>query len=140
MKDVRPALRALLLGDATVSGLIGGVRIHVSHLPQGQKTTSIVYNRISEQTDYHMAGGSGWAQARFQIDSWADDPDKSARLANAVYERLSGFKGTFAYGSNSPQDQIVIDAIFMDQGREDYDNVAELYRMSRDYIVWYAER
>jgi hypothetical protein len=26
---------------------------------------------------------------------------------------------------------------FLDQGREDFDQVAELFRMSRDYIVFY---
>jgi hypothetical protein len=140
MKDIRPALRALLLGDVTVSGLVGGIRIHSVRLPQGQKTASIVYNRITEQTDYHYAGGSGLAQARFQVDSWATTQDAAVVLANAAYDRLSGFGGILDYGSNSPQDQILINAIFMDQGREDFDSVAEMYRMSRDYIIWYAER
>lgn len=140
MKDIRPALRALLLGDATVSSLVGGVRIHNIRMPQGQKTASIVYNRISENGDYHMAGPSGLAHARFQIDSWALTADAAVALGNAVYDRLSGFRGPITWGSNSPVDQIEINGIFLDQGREDFDEVSELYRLSRDYIVWYAER
>jgi len=140
MKDIRPALRALLLGDATVSGLVGGVRIHVVRLPQGQRAASIVLSRISEGADYHMAGASGLAQTRMQVDSWAEDPDDAATLGNAVYDRLSGFRGPVSWGSNSPQDEIQIGGIFFDQGREDFDDVSELYRMSRDYLIWYAER
>lgn len=140
MKDIRPALRALLLGDATVNGLVGGVWVHGIRLPQGQKTASIVYNRISENTDYHMAGGSGLAQTRIQIDSWALTQDAAVALGNAVYDRLSGFRGPISWGSNSPLDEIEISGVFLDQGHEDFDAASELYRMSRDYVIWYAER
>lgn len=139
MKDIRPALRALLLGDAMVATISGG-RIYPVRLPQGQRLASIVYNRISELGDYHMLGPSGLAWARMQIDCWAEKQDDAVTLANAVYDRLSGFRGIVLFGSNSPLDQIDIKAIFLDQGREDYDEIAELYRMSRDYIIRYAER
>lgn len=137
MKDIRWALRALLLGDATVSGLVGGERIHPITLPQGQKRPSIVFNRISEGADYHMQGDSGLAETRMQIDSWAQTEAQSVELANAVYDTLSGHTGIVPFGTNSPQEEIRIHAIFMDTGREDFDASAELFRMSRDYIIRY---
>jgi hypothetical protein len=140
MKDIRLALRAALLADPTINGLVGGLRIHAVRLPQGQTASSIVYNRISETGDYHTQGPSGLAQTRMQVDCWAQTQDAAVVLASAVYDRLSGFSGPVNYGTNSPQDQIVVRGVFLDTGREDYDDVAQLYRMSRDYLIWYLER
>lgn len=140
MKDIRPALRSFLLGDPTVSSLVGGVRIHAVRLPQGQRNPSIVYNRVSEGADYTNDGDSGLTQARIQVDAWATHQDSAVELADAVYNRLTGHRGTVAFGSGSPQDEIAVRGVFLQQGREDYDSTAELYRMSRDYLVWYAHR
>lgn len=140
MKDIRPALRYFLLADSTISTLVGGVRIHTVRLPQGQREPSIVYNRISEGADYTNDGDSGLSQARFQIDAWATRQDSAVELANAIYDRLTGHRGTVEFGSGSPQDSIEFRAAFLQQGREDYDSAAELYRMSRDFTIWYAAR
>lgn len=145
MNDIRNAVRELLLGDAAVYSVIdgdtprasGGNRIFSGNLPQREKNPSIVQNLVSEQTDYHMQGPSGLAQVRIQIDAWALSQDAAVDLANKVKDAISGFQGTQAYGS--PPTSVVIQGIFADQARDDYDSEAKLFRRGRDYIVWYEE-
>lgn len=139
MNDIRMALRQLLLADATVSGLVGGYRIHTVRIPQGQTEPSVVLIRITEDGHYVMEGSAGISQTRMQVDCWATHADLAVQLANAVYDQLSGFRGAVAMGNNSPPDSVELHGAFLQQGREDYDSTAELYRMSRDYIIWYRE-
>jgi hypothetical protein len=136
MKDIRPALRLFLLDDVTVSGLVGGTRIFPIRMPQGEKNTSLVYNRITEASDYHMLGSSNLEQTRMQMDSWATRPDAASELANAVHDRLSGHAGIVTVGG-TPQVSVEFQGAFLVSGREDYDDTAELFRMSRDYLIWY---
>lgn len=136
MKDIRRALRALLLTDATVAALVGNVRVHAARLPQGEKAPSVVYNRITETADYHMLGDSGLAQAMMQIDAWAATHDLAANLSNAAHDRLSGHSGWIVFGSDS----INVRGIFQTSGRDLFDDDAELFRVSRDYVIWYAGR
>jgi hypothetical protein len=130
MKDVRPALRSLLLSDAAISAMVGGIRIFPLVLPQGEKELSVVYNRISELTSYEMAGPSGLFVTRMQIDVWAMRTDLAIPLADAIYDKIGGFRGI--------QDDVTFHGIFMVGGREDFDNL--LYRMSRDYLIWFWDR
>jgi hypothetical protein len=140
MKDLRPALRALLLSDGAVNTAVAGSRIYPGIMPQGQTLPSIVQNLITESSDYHMQGASGLGQARIQIDCWALTQDLAVALANLVFDKISGFKGTVAFGSDSPQTQeVVIQGVFPDQGRDDYDPLAKLFSRRRDYLIWYSQ-
>lgn len=139
MIDIRAALRTYLLADGTVSSLVGGSRVYPGVLPQGVVAASVVYNLISEETDYHAQGASGLAWMRIQLDAWAQTQDVAVQLANAVKDRISGFQGAILFGSNSPQQTANVQAIYSDSARDDYDATAKMYRRSRDYIVWYEE-
>jgi hypothetical protein len=130
MRDIRPALRSFLLADATVSGLVGGERIYHVRLPQGKVEPSAVYNKISEFGDYHMLGDSGLGHMRMQIDAWAQNADAAVELANAIYDRISGASGLM--------DDVVVQGVFLDSGRDDYDAVTKMFRISRDFIIWYG--
>jgi hypothetical protein len=134
MKDIRSALRTFLLADPAVSSLVGGQRIYPIRLEQDQTEPSVVYVKVSETGDYHMEGDSGLGQVRMQVDSWAERADVASELANAVYDRLSGARDTVTVGS----DFVNIKGAFLANGRDDYDNIAKLYRISRDFIVWYG--
>jgi Protein of unknown function (DUF3168) len=134
VKDVRPALRQFLLDDATVSGLVGGVRIHNTRLPQDQVSPSVVYTKVSETGDYHMEGDSGLGQVRMQVDAWAQNADAATELANAIHDRLSGARQDVTVGS----DFVRLKGVFLANGRDDYDNIVKLYRVSRDFLIWYG--
>jgi hypothetical protein len=130
MKDIRPALRDFLLADPTISGLVGGVRVHHIRLPQDQVQPSVVYTKISEIGDYHMQSDSGLGQLRMQVDAWAQDPDQATQLANAVYDRLTGERGIV--------DTIDFRGAFLTSGRDDFDEITKLFRISRDFTIWYG--
>lgn len=145
LKDIRPALRQFLLDDPAVLAAVGGTsaqaRIYPVRLVQGQKNPSVVYNRISGGGDHHMQGASGLRQTRMQIDCWAVRQDQAVSLADLVKQRIDGIgPQTVLYGSSSPTDDMIIQGVFMAMEREDYDDAAELYRVSRDYIIWYEEQ
>jgi hypothetical protein len=129
MKDIRVALRQLLLDDPTVNALVGGFRIHPIQLPQGQVDPSVVFLRVTEDEDYHLLGLSGLNNTRFQLDSWAQTTDQSHNLAAAVHDRLSGFTGIVS--------TVDLRGAFLALGRDDYDPIAKLFRTSRDYRIWY---
>lgn len=135
VKDLRPALRAFLLSDSGISGMVG-TRIYPLRLPQGDRGPSIVYSRPSEQTDHHMQGPSGLVFVRYQIDAWAKSADDASSLANLIKSRINGYKGPMSDGSST----LKVQGIFAETIREDYDSEAELFRVSRDYFIDYAER
>jgi len=130
-------LRAYLLADPAVTAIIGN-RLYPVQLPQGIRAASVIYNRISETESYHNSAPSALMATRFQFDSVSQLVDEATLLADAVKERLGGFAGAIAY---APPDGVVnVEGIFFDNGREDYDDALEFYRVSRDYVVWYKER
>ena len=136
IKDIRPALRAFLLADPQISAMVGGVRVHHLTLPQGQREPSIVYQRITGLGDHHMQGPSGLTRPRFQIDAYAQTPDDATRLADLVKARLDGYRGPMTAGSET----VAVQGVFFDTERELYDGDLELYRISRDYLIWWEER
>jgi hypothetical protein len=137
--DLRVGLRAYLLDDAAIAAIVG-TRIYPIVLPQGQVQTSIVYTRISGFGDNHMLGPSGLSRPRIQIDCWSQSADTAAQLANLVKERVDGFRGSWLWGEDSPAEAIVVQGVFFEGERENYDDAAGLYRVSRDYFIWHAER
>lgn len=139
MKDIRPALRAILLADSGVLAAVGGGsgRIYPGVLAQGVTAPSIVQNLITEGSNYHMQGDAGLMQARIQVDCWALTQDLAVSLAGLVFDVLSGRSGTIAYGSDSPQRSVIVQGVFHDQGRDDYDPVTGMFARRRDYIIWY---
>lgn len=138
MKDLRTALRGFLLADGTVSALCGG-RIYPARLPQGQVLTSLVYTRISGQGDNKMDGATGLSRPRMQIDAWSQSADSASALANAVKDRLDGYRGEMA-PANSPADPVFVQGVFFESERDGYDNDSQLYFVSRDYFIWNEER
>lgn len=128
MRDFRPALRTLLTQDAAVAAIVAA-RVYPIRLPQSIKDASIVYNRIDEETSYNMAGSSEVERVRVQVDSISTVVGQAATLANVVCDRLSGFRGTV--------DGVEFLGMFKAGGREDYDAGMEMYRVSRDYNIWY---
>lgn len=139
IKDIRPALRAFVLADAGISDIVGGERIYPLVLPQGVRAPSLVYSRVSGLGDHHMQGASGLARPRLQLDAWAASADDAARLADLVKGRLDGYRGPMTV-PGSPAETVHVRGVFFESEREDYDGTAEMFRVSRDYLIWWAER
>jgi hypothetical protein len=134
--DIRPALRTFLLADSGIAAAIVG-RIYPGKLPQGEGRASIVYTLISDPGDYTMQGASGLAHPRFQIDAWAPTLDAATSLAILIKGRIDGYQGPMGTGA----DLVMVQGIFRDAGgREEFDDVAKLWRNGRDYFIWFGER
>lgn len=137
LKNLRPALRAFLLGDPTISAAVIGERIFYSTLPSGTQTSpAIVFNVISEDTDYHMQGPSGLVTARYQIDAWAASRDAAHSLALAIKDRMSGFRGVMGEGEGA----VDVLAVFSESARTAYDTETQLQNASRDFFITYREQ
>lgn len=150
LQDIRVGLRAYLLDDATIAASVDSgasasprYRVFAIKLPQGEARASIVYSRISGQGDHHMQGASGLNRTRIQIDCWAPlaaGADAADLLARQVKERIDGYRGSILWGDDSPEEAIVVQGIFFESEREDFDDVAKMYRSSKDYLIWFEER
>lgn len=135
--DPRPGLRAHLLADPAIAAIVGD-RIYPVHLPQGMRAACIVYNRVSEIETTHSKGPSALVSTRFQFDAVSASVDEACALADAVKERLGGFAGAITY---APGGVLNVGGILFDNGRDAaFEGDLDLYQVSRDFIVWYAER
>lgn len=148
LQDPRVGLRAYLLDDATIAALVDSgatasprYRLFPLRMPEGEYRTSIVYSRISGQGDHHMEGASGLNRTRVQIDCWAQTADAADLLARLVKERIDGYRGSMLWGEDSPAEAIVVQGIFYESEREDWEKgPPDRFRSSKDYLVWYEER
>lgn len=138
MKDIRKALHGFLLADSAVNAICSG-RIYPVRLPQGVTLPSVVYTRITGQGDNKMDGATGLSRPRFQIDAWANSAKLAGTLADAIKDRLDGYRGNMS-SANSPDDPVFVQGVFYQNERDGYDNESFLYFMSRDYFIWNEER
>lgn len=134
LKDIRKALRAFVLADATVTTL-ASTRMFPGRLPQGETRDSIVYQEISAQGDHHNEGPSGLARPRFQITAWSLTADGAQALALAIKERLDGYRGVMGSGGNA----VTVQGAFFDASRDIDDEVANLRGRQADYFVNFEE-
>jgi hypothetical protein len=144
LADIRPALRAYLLADSTISTAVGGTRVHPTILPQGTNgpaVPAIVYGTISEITDHHTQGASGLVMARIQIDAYAQTASAADSLARAVKERIDGFGGVMDDGASPPGvTPVNVQGVFSENARTGYEPDSMLYRSGRDFRIWFEER
>lgn len=138
--DLRPALRAFLLGDSAVNAAVGGKRIYPLKLPQGELLPSLVLVLVSGAGDHTMQGASGLARPRYQVDAWAQTLDLASALKILTKGRLDGYAGPMAWTADAITTTVNVQGCFFESEREDYDAVAKLYRSSADYLIWFEER
>jgi hypothetical protein len=78
--------------------------------------------------------------ARYQFDAWSRSTDSATLLALLVKEQFGGFRGQIMFDPPSPSNYVNVQLIEIIDGRDDYDNETLMYRVSKDYFVWYGER
>ena len=135
LKDLRPALRAFLLGDGTISTLVGGARIYPGQVPQGVVLDSIVYTEISSVGDHHSTGPSGLTAPRIQLTAWSKTSDGAHALGLAIKAKLDGYAGVMGTGGAA----VTVQGAFFDSWRDLYDDVTKLFGKNSDYFINYNE-
>ena len=124
------ALRAYLIADATLSGLID-TRLAWGVNDQGAIMPRVTLQKISGAPEYSDEGEAQLGQARVQVDCFAATYAGAIAIARAIRERVSG--------ENFTQDDVTFD-VFIDAERDDFEpgeGGREIYRYSMDLIVWH---
>lgn len=134
---VEAGLADLLTNDATFAALVSELPSPMV-LKQDPDLPAVSYQRIDADRVYSTTGPSGLAQARVQYKAWATTWDEARRVADAIRDKLGGFKGT-ATAQFSPTEDFKIRAIFVMPDRDLYDGETKLYNILLDCIVWYTE-
>lgn len=121
------AFRALLLGSASVTALVGQ-RVGWGSHPQGQPYPAVVLHVISDAEGHVLTGSpTGLSLGRVQVDCYAATYAAAKGLARAVRALLDGHRG----GS--------FDGILLAgtrDGREDA-GPEPLFRVSLDFLTYY---
>ncbi len=82
--------------------LAGGARAFIAEraypqkAPQNAPRPYIVFRRISGSPERHMRGAAALAQARIQVEAYADTYGTAKAVGDAVRTTLDGFKGDVA--------------------------------------------
>lgn len=120
-------LRALLISDVTLVGLVPSASIIWNHLAQATPRPAIVLYRISGAPGIHMQGSDGLLGATVQIDVHALSVTSMWAIRDELLTLLHGHKdGTFR-------------GIFMRSERQSselLDGGGLLHRSSMDFEVW----
>lgn len=142
--DIRYGIFQLLKSNASINAIVtadGKTRIYPVTMKQGETRDSIVYTRITETEPYHMTASTGLMSARFQLDAVSRSADSAQILADLIKETVGGYSGQIDLDSSSPPNNYVqVRGVFIANGRDDFDGATMMYRMSRDYFFWYADR
>lgn len=127
------AIVAHLLADAGVSA-IAATRVYAKSLPQSPTYPALVIHNVSGTSEHSQDGPSGLAEPRFQIDCFSPRKASSVLLVLAVQTALDGFQGTMGGGGG-----VSVDAVFVENRRDDYDDELEVHVDSRDFLIMHHE-
>ncbi|NBS67650.1 DUF3168 domain-containing protein [bacterium] len=128
------AMRARLIGDATLTGLIG-TRIYPGKAPQDPTLPYVVYHRISTTRTPTLNGPTLVPETRIQLDIIATSQASAELVATAIRNRIDGYTGTSA--SVSVLSSVVEDEMDMDETIEGSDSI--YYRVVMDVLIQHRE-
>ena len=132
---VEKAIRSILIDDAAVKNLVAD-RAYPIVRREGSALPAIVYQQISGVRDHVFAGPSGFVEARFQINCWAETYEGADALADAVRVAMDAYHGT--------KESVVIQCIHLiDEGDMPVlsaENEELSFHGKRlDFMVWFNE-
>lgn len=87
--SLETGLRAQLVGDATVTGLVSS-RVYPEIMPQNVQYPAISYQRISTTRTQFLTGVDDFTKVRIQVDCWDESYSGVKSLASAVKSALDG--------------------------------------------------
>lgn len=116
MADIDQNLRAFLLADGTIAGLLGNpARLHQNTVPQ-EDAYPYAWYALSDTEDFEdlldSPAGALPFRVFFDLEAVSSDLDQAIALKKALRARLHNFRGSFG-------DQTVQAVFARDQG-EDY--------------------
>lgn len=123
-------LAAFLLAGAAVAALVEN-RLYPLTIEQKAELPALTYQRISGPRVRSLKGPSKLAHPRFQIDCWGSTYGSAKTVAQAVRQRLDGYRGLM--GSTS------VGEVILESDTDDFEPDTGLYRVSMDFIIWHKE-
>ena len=138
MADAGESIRALLLDDATVVGLVGA-RIIPDALEQGETIPAITYRVLTTRHEHEITGAkAGMAIARITVDCYAATRRAANQLSEAV--RLSGILDWYGDAYGVDVRNVNIDSGAQYQFEQNSEGSHELrYITTQDYQIHYLE-
>lgn len=136
--DIETDLRAYILADATVAGLIG-TRMVPSAEGQGIDRPYVRYMRVSTEVVRALKRNSGLRWARIQLDCFGDSYSSAKAVAHAITARVDPeARGRVDYADTCVQSALVLDE--WDEYEEPVKGGEKgIYRTSLDLKVWWEE-
>ena len=121
------AISNLLLGNATVAGMVGD-RVNWASQP-GAELPALSLHRITGQRDATMTGRTGLVSSTVQIDVWGATYSQAKKLARAVIPALPQTPGATLQG------------VFINSESDSFEgeDPTPLYRTRIDISVWHQE-
>lgn len=130
MADLLLGLTEYLLADAGLSALIGD-RLYPLVIDEDNDGDCLTYQVVSDPSEITHSGQNTFSHPRIQFDCYGSTYAAALAVANALKAATAGYKGSMG--------SVNVQASFIDDHRDDYDDVLELYRMIVDAIIWYEE-
>jgi hypothetical protein len=134
--SIEEGLRAHLIADGTVNGIVGS-KIHPNMIPQDGTLPALVYTQISSNRELDIAGPQSFMQVRIQVDCWHNSYSGVKALADAVRVSLNGV------GIASPRllgtEPVQLVFLENDNDLSDFEGDRRDYRVSQDWAITYLE-
>ncbi len=130
MAVVEEAIYSRLSTHAGVSALVGS-RIYPSLMPQNVTLPALTYIKVAGPRVSAMSIDTGVARPRFQVSCWSQTYSQAKALAAQVRAALQRWRGT--------ESGVVIQASFMENEIDLYDNETELHHVALDFEISHEE-
>lgn len=126
---VEEAIWTLLQADANVTALIS-TRLYPVQMPQNPTYPNVVYSMVSDRGLDWLASDGGMQWSRYQFDCYARTYTQAKRLARTLRVALNHYSSTVGTID-------ICQAKFLSE-LDDFEPVAEIYRVAVDFRIQYA--
>ncbi len=135
--SIEQSLYTHLTSDADIASIIGNgdspetYRMYPLRLSQGASLPAITYQRVSGPREYDLAGPTGRARPRMQVDCWATSYSAVKDLASKVIKVLNGLNG------NMGGEQV--HGVTLEGERDGFEDETEYRRVILEFIIPFKE-
>lgn len=130
------AISNFLLAESTLTTPAIGQRAYPLKLPQKTGYPAICYTRISSARGSSQDGPASLVEARYQFNVYDATLKDAKTIAEKLRRDLDGFKGTMGTGGDLTQ----IDAVFLEDDRDGWDDDLDIPVVMLDFTFFYQEQ